>query len=547
MSYGRTGIRSRFLFVPATGSRLASVFLALFLVFVVLSIAGVLGALALHGAELALSPTSVLRRLSAGGAGARYAGHEPVAGSFTGFAEPPVCNVEHEHYVSGKNGGWRVDQIFWLADGATFHTDDGRAWEVDRLALRFDPPDKRVADASLESTFRERTSGMYEGGRVVSVCARTGERLFLDACLIEGTQRLGRCADGDPSTITLGDGSARRRVRSHASDAAAQLAVGLGLLAAIALYLRHAARAGALVAALRAWSDAPPAPSRKRAYVGLGLGALAVWGALLLRVITAEGGSPYVAGYALGASAIAGALAAALHLWDRRALLALAMQPAERAETVRLARVGDGPAELAVRVRNDAPTVTLADGSAHAYVRVSVTRMVQAGRNVVAVPLRTASWPARVPVEDPTGNGVLDLTGADIDLRARSRALSGAAAEALLQAYARTPFGGFAASASPYVALVVEESFVDPGEHLYVLGKVARIEDPDAQSTYRDMATVPVVGSPDPARLVVFAGDERALLSRLAREKNVAAAAAYGLVAASGALLALLIYLRALA
>jgi hypothetical protein len=80
-----------------------------------------------------------------------------------------------------------------------------------------------------------------------------------------------------------------------------------------------------------------------------------------------------------------------------------------------------------------------------------------------------------------------------------------------------------------------------------VLGKVARIEDPDAQSTYRDMATVPVVGSPDPARLVVFAGDERALLSRLAREKNVAAAAAYGLVAASGALLALLIYLRALA
>ena len=53
MSYGRTGIRSRFFFVPATGSRLASVFLALFLVFVVLSIAGVLGALALHGAELA--------------------------------------------------------------------------------------------------------------------------------------------------------------------------------------------------------------------------------------------------------------------------------------------------------------------------------------------------------------------------------------------------------------------------------------------------------------------------------------------------------------
>ncbi len=546
MTHGRTGRRARFLFVAESGDGCSTAFVTLFVVLFALGGAAVLAALAVDGARELANGSSVLHRLSARGPRASAPGRVVGTGFARGRYDLPVCYVAHQHYVSGKNGGWRTDQRAMLAEGATLSV-GGSVWLVDPRALRFDPLDDVVADEDLEARLRERDPGFFEGGRLRAACARDDAPVFVDAC-VSGANRLGRCPDGGVTTLTLGDGTPRRRIRAHASDVAAKLSAGVAFVVLLALYAWRASRAAALVDALRSWNTAPPAPSRALPIAGLALSALGAWGVVAVRAAGERGlSTAYLAGYALGVTAIAGALVAALLLWDRRAKVTLAMEPVLGAETSRLARVGDGPAELAVRVRRDAPTVLLPDHAPHAFVRVAMKRVVQSGRNVTVVPLHAASWPARVPVEDPSGQGVLDITEADIDTRATFRTVSGDAARALLAAYAQTPFGDVRAAAEPFASIVVEESYVDPGESLYLLGHIARVEDPDAQATYRAMGTVPVVGSSSPARLVVHAGSERSLLTDLARERAVTAAAAYALVAASCALLAALVYLRALA
>ncbi|MFO0652182.1 MAG: hypothetical protein U0326_38540 [Polyangiales bacterium] len=306
-------------------------------------------------------------------------------------------------------------------------------------------------------------------------------------------------------------------------------------------------KAGALVDALRGWSREPPTPSRTPLQIA---GLAAVVGAWIYAAARSVGvedvNNPHLTGYGFGVSAVVAALLVGLALRDRAVKVSLAMAPCIAAETARLARVGEGGAELAVRVRADAPTVTLPGHTPHAFVRVTVKRVVQAGRNRVAQELHTASWPATIPVEDPSAAGVLDLTGAAVDLRTTFRTVRDNEAYELLRHLASTPFGDRTSAAGHYIALEVEESFIDPGEHLYVLGDIHRVQNAEAQSLYRVMDTVPVIASSNPAKLAVYAGSERALLASLSRERVVASGVTALLVASSSALAVALGYLRAL-
>lgn len=547
MEQGRTGARYRFLIPIIGGSVAGAVFLTLFFGLVAVGLGA--GAMVLASRSLVdlLDPGSALHRLGRPLTqreldGGRVTG----AGTFAGMESPPVCYVAHQYYVSGKNGGWRTDVSGTVAEGATL-TIGARAWAVDPAQIRFHPLDTYVADPEFEGALRRRMPNLPDGGRVIHACALANAAVFADACVSDSLRQLVSCRGGEPTTITLGSGTPERRIRSIASSVASGLAAGLAVLVFFASVLWRVCKAGALVDALRSWSREPPTPPRAAFLIAGLAGVVGVWIYAIARSVgTEDVNDPYLTGYGFGVTVIAAALLVALALRDRAVKLSLAMAPCIAAETARLARVGEGGAELAVRVRADAPAVTLRDHAPHAFVRVTVKRVVQAGRNRVAQDLHSASWPAAIPVEDPSGAGVLDLTGAAVDLRTTFRTVRDNEAYELLRSLASTPFGDRTSEAGHYVALEVEESFIDPGEHLYVLGDIHRVQNAEAQSLYRVMDTVPVIASSNPAKLAVYAGSERALLASLSRERAVAAGVTALLVASSCALAVVLGYLRAL-
>jgi hypothetical protein len=547
MEQGRTGRRFRFAIPIQGASRVGAGILSSLVLILGLVLCAVLADVARDGLTGLFDNDGTLHRLRYGSSAEELrAGRVTGTGYFNGRETPPVCYAAHQYYVSGKNGGWRTDYTAWLTEGATLTLRD-RTWAVDHQFIDFEPLETSVAGPDFEFALRRRANGFPDAGRVVYACVDQGAYAFVDACVDDRLGRLVTCPGGGSTVVTRGSATSAPRVRQMANGFAARLSAGLLLLVALSLYVWRAARAGTLVDALRGWSTAPETPSRTPIIAALVSAAVLVWLIVLARTVGHHGADePYLAGYGFGASTLAGALIALLYLRDRRVKLSLAMAPCIAAETSRLARVGDGPAELAVRVRNDAPTVTLRDHPPHAFVRVSVKRIVQSGRNQVTVPFRTVAWPETLPVEDPSGPGVLEMKGAEVDLRANFRVLRGDDARGLLASYGSTPFGDQSMNAMPFTAIEVEESFADAGEKLYVLGTIHRVQDPDANTQYREMSTVPVIGTREPTKLAVYAGSEGALVASLRRERAVVTAAAVVLSVASVTLLAALVYLRAL-
>ncbi len=547
MEQGRTGRRFRFA-IPLIGVSYRAIVIVS-LIFGVFAVGALVSfaALARQGLERVTDASDPLQRLRRPLSDSeRAAGRVMGVGSFRGAYDPPVCFIAHQHYVSGKNGGWRDDQTAWMAESATL-TIDGRTWSVDPNALRFDPHEVEVASGEFEERLRQRNAGFLEGGRLVHECVPTERPVFVDACVSDAGGVLARCADGDVTTITLGDVTPGRRIRSRAEGAAARLTAGLVALLCVAGYLWRVLRAGTLVEPLRAWTGAPPTPSRKVPVIAAIAVIVSAWIVVLLATSTAdEINDPYLVGYGFGAMMLVVTALAALFLRDRRSALSLALQACERAQTSRLADVGEGDAELAVRVRPDAPTVQIPDHAPHAFVRVSIKRIVHAGRTTQTFPLHTASWPSKIPIEDASGPGILDLTGAELDLRSTFRDVRNPEAQRILAAYAQTPFGD-PARGLMYTSLEIEESFLDAGEHAYLMGSIRRVHDPAVSALYREMGTVPFIRSSLPVRLVMHAGSERSLIQSLRRERAVVSAILAMLAAASMSLLAALAYLRSLA
>lgn len=531
MEHGRTGSRYRFFFpVPGSG-RLGVAFVNVFVWMLALGFIVSVGQFVRSGVREATDGHSPLYRLNrATDAFDARLRRERGSAVVTGAYDPPLCVVEHQHYVSGKNGGWRTDGTWRVGESARITATLGpdapsttaSSRPVDPSTLQFDPRRVVVADNDREAEFRVRCAGLPEGGRVVSQCARAGATVFFEGC-VDAMGALGGCANGEGLAITTGDGTPQRRVDAHANSVAASISGGMLLAVLLMLYGLYVLRARPLAAALLRWNP----PRQEVSYVAPILALVAVtgaaWAISVTRSLDAARDSARdvpTFGYAMGVTVIAFALGMAIWAWDRRRKLVLAMEPVERSETSRLARTAPGVAELAVRVRKDAPTVQVPDHPPHAFVQVEVREAVRRGRSVNMVPLRTASWPAQLAVEDPSGQGMLELTHAEFDLRATFRTVSGDAAQELLRKLADTPFS--LVTSRTYEStptLEVEVSYLDPGESVYLLGNARRMEDPEAQSTYRAMGTVPVIGGAPDARLIVFAGSERSLLTVLGRER----------------------------
>jgi hypothetical protein len=539
MDHGRTGARYRFR-VPTPGSSLAAsylinAFVALF------AVAMLLGAAAFGITTLgeATAQEGVLRRLT------RSPSSDDIArGRNWGRAvlrtadHRPVCYIEHQHYVSGKNGGWRTDGLDWVGQEPTLELGTA-TYGLNLRAVTFDPLEPRVTDDAS----RQRSLVRFDpGGRLRDQCLDDGAPVFADVCFSRHGHTIA-CSATERTTLTLGGGLPTARIRTHASDAASGLAFTTLAFALLALYGWRAARAGAIVDTLAAWSPLSP-PARGsfwRGLAGATVAALAGWIALA----AAPTRTPhYVGGYAFATVVLAAIAAGLVWAFDRRLTLTRALAPVDAAETMRLAHVGPGHAELVARVKADAPTVSFPGLPPCAFVRVVVKRFIHRGRQQSSELLRAAGWPARVPIEDASGEGLLELSSATLDLRACFFRATGADARELLAQLSATPFGRASLDRGPTDNLEVEVSYLEPGESVYLLGGVRRVLDPRADASYRALETRPVVAD-DQGRLVVHAGHEGTLVRSLRRERGYLLAAGGLLAATSAALVAACAWLLA--
>lgn len=431
---------------------------------------------------------------------------------------PPLCRVQHEHYVSGKNGGWRIDARWRRSAGAVVEAQGLSILPGEPVV--FDPFDPLVVGPADEAWFRTVLADVPPGGRLRAHCVANGETVFVEGCT--HGMVLTSCA-AEALTITTGDGTAQPRIDAHASAIAGRLAFGASALVAVLTYLWYVMRARPLADALLRRAG-PVRPFSAWPQVA-GIATLTAFTALAQGVVvwTASAGSAASRGrpgYVFATLVCAASAVLALAVRHRRQNLNRAMAPVQEAETVPLREARGGVVELAVRVRDVGETVAgVLDAKPHAWVELRVEETCVRGKQQVTRLAARRFWPALIPVSDASGNGLLDPTHAELDLRSTVKTLKHDSGSALAMALAQSPIGPLK-PADGHLHWTVEQSVLDPGEALYVLGQCRRVEDPKAAGSYRMDSTMAAVGGTKADRIIVHAGNERSLLRSIGLERS---------------------------
>ena len=184
MEHGRTGTRYRLLLPTIGQGRVANVLINLLLALLAAGLLLGCASVAVRSMREATSPAGVLRRLlrdptEVDRAAGRTWGPATLRTSDAG----PLCYVERQHYVSGKNGGWRTDS--WIWTGADPMLELGRAtFRLNLRALDFDPRNPEVV--ADEAVHRARVR-FTPGGRLREQCLHDGASAFADLCVAPAT------------------------------------------------------------------------------------------------------------------------------------------------------------------------------------------------------------------------------------------------------------------------------------------------------------------------------------------------------------------------
>ena len=431
---------------------------------------------------------------------------------------PPFCQVQHEHYVSGKNGGWRLDASWRRSAGAVVEAQGLSILPGEPVV--FDPFDPLVVGPADEAWFRTVLADVPPGGRLRAHCVANGETVFVEGCT--HGMVLTSCASV-PLTITTGDGTAQPRIDAHASAIAGRLAFGASALVMALAYLWYVMRARPLAdALLRRAGPVPPFAAWPQV---VGIATLTALTALAqgLVVWSASAGSAASRGrpgYVFATLVCAASAVLALVVRHRRQNLDRAMAPVREAETVPLREARGGVVELAVSVRDvGAPVTGVLDSKPHAWVELRVEETCVRGRQQVTRLAARSFWPALIPVADASGDGLLDPAHAELDLRSTVKSVKHGSGSALSMALAQSPIGPLRPTEG-HLHWTVEQSVLDPGEALYVLGQCRRVEDPKAAGSYRMDSTMAAVGGTEAERIIVHAGSERSLLRSIGLERS---------------------------
>lgn len=544
----RTGFHSRFTIGDNGMTPFGRAALTLLLMAFAIPVAIVGASYGVNAVGAVLDPSDELYRLTR----RPPAGSSIVRGTATVATDMPArafCHVTHEYYRSGKNGGWRTDWHgnVWSGGAVLF---EGRRFELNVVGYdsAFSPARTRVVPDGY-AVWAPRFDSLPQGGRVTEQCLSPGERVFVEGCRqSDRAWVLGRCAHYG-LTITQGDnGSGQARIDGRAGQLAVWFSAGAFALLMVFGYAWFIVRARPLSAALDRREGHRP-KKLSSVLIGAVFGVPICFLATQLVVSSAEPGSSawsyFQIGYTFGASGVAVAILLAVLVYRRRQSLRRALQPVLDAPTVALSKAFAGVVELAVTVPESVATVAgPVSRIPHAWMRFQVQEIRQVGKNRLAYPVFTSVTSPELPICDASGTGALDTAHADFDLRADVLVVKPGKHEEVLQAITALTRFRFERSAN-HVFWVIEESYVDRGENLYVLGECRRIEDPSAEGTYRMAGTLPVVGGRSESPLIVHAGTERTLLASLRRERTLLDLMFVTIVGLAGGLAAVLIAIAA--
>lgn len=410
-------------------------------------------------------------------------------------------------YVLQQEQSGKSTRTLWsgnlLADGAYF-LHQGTRYTLDPARIDWSPEERR--NALAPARWRALLS-LPDRGWLHEQCVAVDEPIHLEACLTEGV--LHGC-DGEPLYLTPGDGSLRPRLQVLAQESVMSLTLlGIGGLL-LMLYAWRVARPRPVVEHLARWGGEMPAlsPQEARALyalligygVAVGLWLLAGW----LDWVHGGGTSWLLFTLASGAAVLL------VFVTRRRRVLGAASQLVKRTAAVSLAQAQhtDQLVSLSLRASASAPTT---EGPLtqrpHAWWVLRASRIYKKDKNHEEASYLERHSAGHLAVEDQTGRGLLSLASAALDLRAwRQR---------------RTTADGtrLPAPGQSWAALEFEESVIDPGEEVFVVGRVAALRSAQGGAAFRESAASPVISGAPEQPLVIYAGGAAALGQALRRER----------------------------
>lgn len=454
-----------------------------------------------------------------------------------------VCVVEHETFQRcGKSSCWRPIQGMHYSRAVLTVSSSSSPVPPELVIgtdFRIDPgePDAKVVNGPRRDFWgksaRAAGLGFKQGDisapnhRIVERCIAHGEPVVVEGCLVgAGDGRIGACAGAQAYGLTRG-ATAEAANDNAADNVALRLGIGFGLLLIGVLALPRAK--GPLVDALAQRAGAPKAYGKPDA-----IAAIVVPVALVVNVLMYASSQPSTYawvrwGMFASIVAIAGWFLLMRQMTFRRRLAAAALAPVLATETKPLASAS-GTVELAVRARRSGDGVAPFLGEEPvAFASTTVRELYKSGKNTSTRELLVIRPQPDLEVVDDSGEGVLHLDNAILDVEVRK----------LTMALAPPRFAerGIELERHPeHVSYEVEERVIRDGEPLYVLGEVSNVTLQQDERSYRAVRGSPTLGSADTPPVVVFAGDERGLVASVAAE----ARHANGLAILAGAVLALL-------
>ncbi len=442
---------------------------------------------------------------------------------------PALCSVTHERYQScGKSRCWRYYEGI-VSSRAILDV----SWSSSPLPAslqlrsqqRVEPrwPSSEVVSGERSKTWKEIAQranlgfqnsafGTGSSDRIVEACLDEGEEVFVEACVAPGTSDVLEACPGQRSFGVVA-GEPQLAIDAAASDVAYSVAGAFCALfvGSLAFLRKRSPVAEGL--------EDRAAPHRRVLGAGwalLAIPPIATFGNLLLHASGPRSTwSIGRGGFVLGITALTLWTVFALSRLLHRNRTLAALGPVLATPRSLLAHAS-GTAELAVRarLRNGGLRAFIGDDVV-AFSQLRISESYRQGKNTSTRELCVFRPTNELEVVDESGDGVLDLSHAIVDVELRKVSVQDLAAR-----YAER---GVVVERHPnHVTYQVEERVIRDGEPLYVFGHVSGLELRSAEQGYRSVRGAPRLGGADNPPVLVYAGDERGLVASLSREARTA-------------------------
>lgn len=437
----------------------------------------------------------------------------------SGADAPPLCLVIHEHYQSGKNGGWREDQRWYFETNGTAAVHGRGQARFPVSNLRIIPERLGPMDGSHESEFRSRVPSMRYDGRLREQCLRPGQQVFIDGCITTSSSEFGApttqltgCGN-EQFTIAIGDDPHQVLKDNRAVGVGGNLLAGAATLYGLCFVLWFLSRRRDLPEQLKQWRPAIWKGNTPFGILCSVLGVLTVgyWIAQWAMYSSNDGVSRMT--YCFLAAIYACVVIAAYYLLREHSRVIAAAGPLRQQKEVSLAAVGGTTAEMSARIAPDARVVNgPLSAKPRAWVWLVVSEQYTANKSTyVHTLLNTIAASGPIPVVDASGPGLLSLGGGVVNCRTVEKVFSaGRVPKNIAAMLSRQPTRG--------ASVCVREHYLEPNEPVFLYGQTSRSTEQTKDDGYRNTTAIPLISNAGTETLFVFAGTKQDLFKALTRQ-----------------------------